>query len=246
MALPRMADLRRRPAVAQSQNRLLAALPVDEYERLLPVLECISPRPKHVLQRQGEEIERVFFPGHGTCSLVQVMQDGLMIEVGMVGSEGMTGISLFDQHTIAPCETRVQIGDDAMSVMSIETFQEEVKRRGRFSDLVQRYVQAFLRLTMQSCACNGLHGVDERCCRWLLMVHDRIGRDELPVTQDALASALGVRRPTITLTINALRRAGLLEHGHRRITIRNRKGLEAAACECYQAIRTSFDQVLAA
>lgn len=246
MALPQMADLLRRPTVVQPQNKLLAALPRDEYERLLPVLERISVRPKQVLQRQGEEVQRVFFPSRGTCSLVQVMQDGLMIEVGMVGAEGMTGVFLLDHDTIAPYETRVQIGDDALHVMGIEHFREEMRGRGRFSDVTRRYLQAFLRLVMQSCACNGLHGVDERCCRWLLMVHDRIGRDELPVTQDSLASALGVRRPTITLTINALRRAGLLEHGHRRITIRNRKGLEAAACECYQAVKASFDELFAA
>lgn len=244
--MPQTVELVRRPTSAPSQNKLLGALPRDEYERLLPVLESTSVRPKQVLQRQGEEVQRVFFPSRGTCSLVQVMRDGLMIEVGMVGSEGMIGVWLLDHDTIAPCETRVQIGDDALHVMGIEHFREEMSRRGRFADVARRYLQAFLRLTMQSCACNGLHGVDERCCRWLLMVHDRIGRDELPVTQDSLASALGVRRPTITLTINALGKAGLLDHSHRRIIIRDRKGLEAAACECYQAVKANFDQVFAA
>jgi len=241
---PQTAESLRHPIPLQSQNRLLAALPREEYERLRPALETISVTPKQVLQSQGEPVERVFFPVRGTCSLVEVMQDGLTIEVGMIGCEGMTGVAVLPQQTSAPSETRVQIGDDAMQVMGIDAFRAEMDRRGKFSDLVHRYGHAFLRLVMHSCACNGLHGVDERCCRWLLMVHDRIGRDELPITQDALASALGVRRPTITLTVNGLRRAGLIDHGHRKITIRNREGLEAVACECYQAVRTHFDRLL--
>jgi CRP-like cAMP-binding protein len=245
MAVLQPLDSFPRSTAPQSQNRLLAALPRDEYERLLPTLESVAVVSKQVLQRQGEEIERVFFPGRGTCSVVEVMQDGLTIEVGMIGPEGMTGVGVLPHCPISPIETRVQIGDEAMQVINVDAFHHEITRRGRFSELVHRYTQAFLRLAMQSCACNGLHSVDERCCRWLLMAHDRTGRYELPVTQDSLAAALGVRRPTITLTINALRHAGLIGHGHRKITILNRKGLEAAACECYQAARLQFDQVMA-
>lgn len=225
-------------------NKLLAALFRADDERLLPAFETVSLTSKQVLHRQGEEPDRVFFPSRGVCCAVTVMNDGETIEVGMIGSDGMTGLWAHPRETVSPVDVRVQIADDAALAIDIGPFREEMERGGKFADLISRYSQAFLRQAMQSAACHGLHGVDERCCRWLLMVHDRIGRDELPVTQEAISIALGVRRPTITLTINALRSAGLIGPGARKIMIRNRKGLEAVACECYRTLRTSYDQLL--
>lgn len=225
-------------------NRLLAALFRSEDERLLPAFQSISLTSKQILHRQGERPDRVIFPSRGVCSAVAVMKDGATIEVGMIGSEGMTGLCVVPEETFCPVDVRVQMADDAAQVIGIGPFREEMARSGTFAGLVHRYSQAFRGQTMQAAACHGLHGVEERCCRWLLMVHDRIGCDELQVTQEAISVALGVRRPTITLTISALRSAGLIGPGTRRITILNRKGLEAVACECYRTIQANYDQLL--
>jgi CRP-like cAMP-binding protein len=129
-------------------------------------------------------------------------------------------------------------------VMSIEAFRREMDRRGAFYDRITKYSQAFVNMLMQSVACNGLHSAEQRCCRWLLTTHDRIEQDEFPLTHEFLAIMLGVRRPTVTLVMADLARAGVVSHvrGHVRIT--DRKGLENAACECYRNVRAVFDRLL--
>jgi CRP-like cAMP-binding protein len=199
-----------------------------------------------VLHRRDERPDRVYFPAAGLGSVVVAMKDGLNIEVAMIGAEGTTGVLALPSPVPGSVEIRTHVADPGMQSMRTEQFRQEMSHGGAFAAAVERYQQAFLHLTLQTCACYGLHGVDERCCRWLLMTHDRIGTNVLPITQDAIAAALGVRRPTITITINALRRAGLVGQGHGKIVILNRAGLEMAACECYEAIRKSFGTVLAA
>jgi CRP-like cAMP-binding protein len=226
--------------VATTANRLLGGLPPSEYERILPAIEIARVSSKERLHRQGETPERVYFPGRGLYSVVTVMQDGSSIEVGMIGASGTTGILALGQHDGMSLEVRVQIPSESMQAMSIDVFRDEMDRGGPFSERVVRYERAFFEAALQGSACHGLHGVDERCCRWLLSVHDMIGRADLPVTQDALAAALGVRRPTISITVMGLRRAGLIGQGHGRITILNRAGLEPLACECYGAIKRTF------
>jgi CRP-like cAMP-binding protein len=201
---------------------------------------------KQMLQRQGERVTTVYFPAACVCSIVNVMQDGRMVEVATVGSEGMIGITAFLGGDLPPGETFVQVpvpnGDG--QAMPVEAFRLEVERRGPFHDLMNRYAQALTAMIMQSTACNGLHSVEERCARWLLMTHDRVGQDEFQLTQEFLAIMLGVRRPTVTLVMHALHREGVIDYGHRMTRVIDRKGLEAASCECYGVVKAQFDRLL--
>jgi CRP-like cAMP-binding protein len=124
--------------------------------------------------------------------------------------------------------------------MDVGSFRRELGRRGPFYDVVNRYAQAFVASLMQSVACNALHAIEKRCARWLLETHDRVGRDAFPATHELLATALGVRRASVTVAVTALHRAGLIDYGHKRIVIRNRRELEAASCECYSLVTGYF------
>ena len=172
------------------------------------------------------------------------MEDGGVVEVATVGREGMVGISAVFGAPVASGEAFVQIAAEPAAVMSIDAFRREMERRGAFHDRVTRYSQAFVNMLMQSVACNGLHSAEERCCRWLLMTHDRIGQDEFPLTHEFLAIMLGVRRPTVTLVMAELARAGIVSHVRGHVRIVNRKGLEDAACECYRNVRMVSDRLL--
>lgn len=173
-----------------------------------------------------------------------MMEDGGLVEVATVGREGLVGISAVFGAPIATGEAFVQVADEPAAVMSIDAFRREMERRGVFFDRVTRYAQAFVTMLMQSVACNGLHSAEQRCCRWLLTTHDRIEQDEFPLTHEFLAIMLGVRRPTVTLVMADLTRAGIVSHvrGHIRIVDRHR--LEAASCECYRNTRAVFDRLL--
>jgi len=180
-----------------SSNKLLAALPPADYLRILPSLRNIPIKFKQVLQKQGEKVTNVYFPASCVCSIVNVMKDGRMVEVATVGNEGMIGITAFLGGELPPGETFVQVPvpDGESQVMSVAAFRQEIDRHGPFQDLMNRYAQALTAMIMQSTACNGLHSVEERCARWLLMTHDRVGRDDFQLTQEFLAIMLGVRRP---------------------------------------------------
>jgi CRP-like cAMP-binding protein len=201
---------------------------------------------KQMLQKQGEKVTAVYFPGSGVCSIVNVMRDGRMVEVATVGNEGMVGITAFLGGDLPPGETFVQVPvpDGETQVMSVAAFQEENDRRGPFHDLMNRYAQALTAMIMQSTACNGLHSVEERCARWLLMTHDRVGADEFQLTQEFLAIMLGVRRPSVTIVMGALQKAGVIRYGSRITRVVDRKGLEAMSCECYAAVKAHFTRLL--
>jgi CRP-like cAMP-binding protein len=229
-----------------SANKLLAALPPGDYLRILPSLRNIPIKFKQVLQKQGEKVSNVYFPSSCVCSIVNVMKDGRMVEVATVGNEGMIGITAFLGGDLPPGETFVQVPvpDGASQVMSVAAFREEVDRHGPFQDVMNRYAQALTAMIMQSTACNGLHSVEERCARWLLMTHDRVGFDEFQLTQEFLAIMLGVRRPSVTIVMGALHKAGVIEYGKRMTRVVNREGLEAMSCECYSVVKGHFDRLL--
>jgi CRP-like cAMP-binding protein len=172
------------------------------------------------------------------------MEDGRMVEVATVGKEGMIGLTAFFGNERPFGGAMVQVPEVDAQIMSVAVFRRETERRGAFRELMARYCQAFLAMVMQSSACNSLHPVEQRCARWLLMTHDRVGRNEFALTQEFLAVMLGVRRPTVTLVAGALQKAGLIEYGHRRIVILNRRALEAASCECYRVVTAHFDRLL--
>ena len=227
-----------------SINRLLASLPWDDYERLSSELAWRPLKARQVLHRHGEPIAEVYFPGRSVCSITNVMEDGRVVEVATVGREGLIGIGAVFGAPAASGEAFVQIPAEPAGVMSLDAFRREMERHGPFHDCVTKYSQAFVNLLMQSVACNALHSAEQRCCRWLLMTHDRIEQDEFPLTHEFLASMLGVRRPTVTLVMAELARTGIVSHVRGHVRIVDRKGLEAASCECYRRLRTVFDGLL--
>jgi len=232
------------PQTRTTTNRLLSALPASDYERLQPLLHPVSFSGREILYRPGDTIRRVYFPDGSTCSITSVMNDGRMLEIATIGNEGMIGITAFLGGDRQPCGAVMQVPGGDVQSMSLEAFKEEIGRRGPLYDVVSRYSQAFLALLMQLSACNGLHKVEERCCRWLLTMHDRVGTDEFHVTQEFLALMVGVHRPTVTFIARDLQKAGLIDYHRGKIRIINRKGLEAASCECYVIVKAHFDRLL--
>jgi CRP-like cAMP-binding protein len=225
------------------KNRLLAALPRDEYDRLHPNLAKVSLPLKEILYEANGPIPHVFFPLNGVVSLVIIMEGDFSLEVGTIGNEGMVGTPIFLGSESSPTRAISQVPGEALR-MEAKVFQEEMKRGGPLYGLVQRYTQAMINQISQSTVCNHRHSVQKRMCRWLLMSHDRVGTDEFQLTQEFLAQMLGVRRPTVSAVAGILQKAGLLTYHRGRLTILDRKGLEAASCECYQVVMEELDRLL--
>ena len=232
------------PSTGKSGNRLLDALRQPDFERLLPHIEVTPMHFRQIFHKQGQQIAHAYFPTGGVGSVTKVMSDGAMIEVGTAGLEGMIGVDLFMGETNALNEALMQVeGPDAWRIAAPH-FTAELQRRGAFWDLMRRYSVAFLAGTLQSAACNGLHNVEERCCRWLLTTQDRIGSDRVRLTQDFLAVMLGVRRPTVTIVLGTLEKAGLVELRRGEIHITDRKRMEGASCECYRTSVQDYERLL--
>src|SRR4029077_12158220 len=236
-----MAKLRR--IHVPGENRLLAVLPRDEYRRLRPHLEKVSLPLKDILYEANGPIPHVFFPLNGVVSLVILMEGGFTLEVGTIGNEGMVGTPVFLGSESSPTRAISQVPGEALR-MEAKVFQEEMKRAGPLYGLVQRYTQAMINQISQSTVCNHRHSVENRMCRWLLMSHDRVGTDEFQLTQEFLAQMLGVRRPTVSAVAGILQKAGLLTYHRGWLTVLDRKGLEAASCECYEVVAKEWDPFL--
>jgi CRP-like cAMP-binding protein len=228
---------------ALTRNRLLAALPADEAARLLPDLSEISLELHRKLELPNTPATHVYFPWGGVCSLTTAMRDGRLVEVGTIGNEGMVGMSAYFGDLLPQALTVVQVAGPGAHSMRAGLFKAEMTRQGPLFDLIRRYSQALIGLIMQSAACNGLHSVDQRCARWLLMSQDRVG-DVIALTQEYLASMLGVRRSSVTEVANRLQAQGLIKYARGRITILDRAGLEALSCECYPVVKASFDRLV--
>lgn len=229
------------PARVPAPNSLLAALGERECARLLPSLKLVSIRSRRIIQRQGERLRAVYFLNSGVASVVRQMQDGRTVEVTTVGREGMVGLAALFKSEVRTAESIVQVASGSAERMSVRVFREEMRRRGAFYEVIQGYIRRFMAQVIQSAACNGLHSVEQRCCRWLLLTQDRLERDEFQMTQEFLALLFGVRRSTITVVLRKLQRDGLIAYRRRYVRIRNRRGLEASACECYRSLRDSME-----
>jgi CRP-like cAMP-binding protein len=235
---------RRAPADApQSANRLLAALPPDDYRRILPALKPAPLKLKRVLYKPADVVDEVYFPGGGFVSVVTVLANGDMVEVATIGREGMVGVSATTTGFREPSMTMVQMATESCVRMSAAAFRREMDRRGPFFEVVTRFTQALLGATMQLTACNASHGVEQRLARWLLMAQDRVGADHYPLTQEFVAMMLGVARPTVTIVAGTLQRAGLITYKRGQVVIVNRKALEQASCECCRATTTLLERV---
>jgi CRP-like cAMP-binding protein len=225
------------------ENRLLAALPIDDYQRLLPYLEKIALKLRQVLYDAGDVINYVYFPNKALISLVSRMKNGASAEVGMVGSEGMVSTSVFMGGKTIPYQAIVQGSDGAMK-LHVATLIEEFNRGGALQTLLLRYTQALHIQVSQTAACNRLHSLDERLARWLLMTHDRVQSDRMELTQEFLSTMLGVERSGVTLAAITLQNEGLIKYSRGKITVLDRIGLERASCECYDRVKIIFDELL--
>jgi CRP-like cAMP-binding protein len=190
-----------------------------------------------------QPIEDVIFLNGGVASLTAVLQDGTMVETATIGVEGLVGLEAFFGAAVATGDTMMQVPGSNGEFLSVGVFTEEIARRAGLFRAVQRYAQGLMALMTQSTACMAFHGVQERCCRWLLMAQDRVGGNEFLLSQEFLATMLGAARPTVTLVAGALQKAGLITYRHGRITVVDRAGLEAGSCECYATVKARFDQL---
>ena len=230
-------------ALASSNNHLLASLSPDDAALLEPGMQQVVLKLDDVLHRPQERIEMVHFPLSGWLSMVARMEDGDSAEVGLVGREGLIGLALTAGDDRSTLEALIQAEGTAMRLDG-RTFQDALDRSHSLRQLVGRYSQAFHAQVAQTAACNGRHQIEQRLARWLLMAHDRADDDHFPMTQEFLGTMLAVRRASITIAARLLQKAGLIDYAHGRITILDRAGLEAAACECHGVVKREFDRLL--
>ena len=223
-------------------NRLLAALSPRVFDRLRPDFEPVPLRFRDVLQEPNGSIPYVYFPSSGVVSVV-VAPDGRGggVEVGLVGREGVIGLPVFLGADSTPARWVVQVPGEALR-MAAEDFRVHVARRP-LHDLLLLYTNAFLVQVSQSVACNALHPVEERLCRWLLTVHTRVGSDQFPLTHHFLGSMLGVRRASVTEAARGLQEEGLIRYGRGRLEVLDRPGLESAACGCHRVAQAELDRL---
>jgi CRP-like cAMP-binding protein len=225
------------------QNHLLAALPADEYARIRPNLE-LAPMPLgHVLYEPGVQMRHVYFPTTSIVSLLYVMENGASAEIAVVGNEGVVGVSLFMGGESTTSRAVVQSEGHAYRLKA-QLLKHEFFRGGPMQRLLLRYTQALLTQMAQTAVCNRHHSLDQQFCRWLLLSLDRLSSSELIMTQELIANMLGVRREGVTEAAGNVQRAGLISYNRGRITVLDRPGLEARACECYAVVKKEFDRLL--
>jgi CRP-like cAMP-binding protein len=226
-----------------THNRLLAALPREEYERVLPHLGHVTFRLGEVVYESGGQMEHIYFPTNAIISLLYLMENGASAEMGMAGKEGLVGVALFMGGNTMPNRAVVQSAGRAVR-MKARVLQEEFARGGTFQRLLLRYTQALLTQMSQTAVCNRLHAIEQQLCRWLLLSHDRLDSDELVMTQELIANMLGVRREGVTAAAGRLQEQGLISYVRGRIQILDRRRLEASACECYKVVKDEYERLL--
>ena len=224
-------------------NFLLDALPQEDYDRLGPHLERTRMKLGEVLYEPGIRLAHVYFPTTCIVSLLYVMEDGASAEIAIVGNEGILGVSLFMGGETTPSRAVVQAGGEALRLRA-DVLKTEFGRFGATMRLLLRYTQALLTQMAQTAVCNRHHSVDQQLCRWLLLSLDRLASNELVMTQELIANMLGVRREGVTKAAGKLQSAGLIHYRRGKISVLDRRGLEASACECYQVVKQEFDRLL--
>jgi CRP-like cAMP-binding protein len=228
---------------APTKNRLLARLPREEDERILPHLGQVSFSLGQVVYESGGQMEHIYFPTTTIVSLLYTMENGSSAEMGTAGNEGLVGVALFMGGDTMPNRAVVQSAGGAVR-MRAKLLHEEFALGGTFQRLLLRYTQALLTQMSQTAVCNRLHEIEQQLCRWLLLSHDRLDSDELVMTQELIANMLGVRREGVTAAAGRLQEQGLISYVRGRIQILDRSGLEAAVCECYKVVKDEYDRLL--
>ena len=226
------------------RNRLLRALPTAEYDALRPDLHAVTLGHGAVLFEARARISHVYFPQGCIVSLVTPAGEGPGVEVGLVGNEGMVGLSIFLGGRTATTQAVLQVPDGA-SRMSAAAFVRALARGPALHRLMQSYARTLIGQITQGAACNQRHVVGQRCARWLLMAHDRVGADRFTLTQEFLGQMLGVQRPTVSLAAQELQALGLIRYVRGQVTIADRAGLEAAACGCYGVLAADYARAFA-
>ena len=225
------------------QNLILAALPAQDYERLLPQLELVEIGLGKSLYESGGNLQHVFFPIEGIVSLLYVTQGGISAELAVVGCEGMIGISLFMGGESTPNRAVVQSACKAYRLPA-HVLKARFAEGGALQLILLKYTQALITQISQTAVCNLHHSVDQQLCRWLLLSLDRLPENKLQMTQELIANMLGVRRQGVTESAGKLEREGLIRYSRGLITVLNRPGLEKRACECYSVVKTETDRLL--
>ena len=228
---------------APPTNRLLAALPKDEYQRLLPELKPFPLVFGEVIYEPGDLIRNVYFPTSGIISLLAAVEDRATLEVGIVGREGMVGLPAFMGVKTSGNRAVVQGAGEALR-MKANTFRSECENGGSFPRLLRRYTHSRLTQIAQGAACNRFHPIDARLARWLLMTRDRMGTDEFRLTQEFLSNMLGVRREGVNKAAGGLQQQHLISYSRGHLLVLDRAGLEAIACHCYGIIKGEYDTFL--
>lgn len=224
-------------------NKLLAGLPASELHRLQSHLEPVSLGLKHIFYEPGQPIPFVHFITRGVASLLTILEEGVLVEVSTIGYEGMVGLPLFLGVQTTPGRAIMQVQGDGLR-MSAEAFSREVKVGTVLHARLHLYTQALMIQMAQSLACNRLHSIEQRCSRWLLMTQDRAGSNGFALTQEFLAQMLGVRRAGVSEVASSFQKQGLITYQRGQISVLDRPGLEARACECYQVISDEYDRLL--
>ena len=225
------------------ENLLLAALPAEEYKRLLVHLQPVTLSLGEVVYESSGLLDYIYFPTTSVVSLLYTMENGSTAEMGLCGNDGAVGVALFLGGNTTPNRAVVQIAGGAFR-MKAKLLQEEFARGGPLQHLLLRYTQALITQISQTAVCNRLHSVENRLCRWLLLSHDRVKSEELVMTQEFISNMLGGRRESVTVAAGRLQDAGLIHYARGRIKILNRNGLEASTCECYRIVKDELDRLL--
>ncbi len=231
------------PTIGSCGNRLLGALPPEAFALVEPALERVRLVPGQVLAEPGADVTHAHFPCGGTAiSLITVMSDGRAAEAAQIGCEGAVGVIISAGNKPAFARSQVQVPGHALRLEAAR-FEEARLTSPALRDIVNRYADSLLAQVLQSVACNALHPVEARACRWLLTMQDRAASPELPLTQEHLAEQLGVRRTTVTRVMAELQAIGAIRHSRGRVLVTSRGRLKRNSCECYQAVRDHFSRV---
>jgi CRP-like cAMP-binding protein len=230
-------------AAAARKNHLLSSLPADEFGRVVARLSPVLLPLGKVLYESGDKLDFVYFPTTAIVSLLYIMENGATAEIGVVGNDGILGIALFMGGDTTPNRAIIQSAGEGFK-MSARDLKAEFTLGGSFHNLLLRYTQALITQISQTAVCNRLHTVEQQLCRWLLLSHDRLNSDRLVMTHDLISNMLGVRREGVTLAAQKLGARKLIKNVRGTITVLDRKGLEAAVCECYRVVNEEYNRLL--
>jgi CRP-like cAMP-binding protein len=225
------------------RNRLLQLLPRKDLDELVSHLEAVTLEYRQPLSEANEPMRSVYFPVTGVISLVNVMADGSAAEVGTIGNEGLAGLPVILGDERGPMTAYVQVPGMGLRLRA-EILRSALQRSAGMRTVMLHYAHAFFNQVAQSAACNHFHDLEQRCCRWLLMTHDRVQSDRFLLTQEFLGMMLGVQRSSVTLAASKLKADGVIEYHRGQVTILDRPGLEHRACECYGVSKREFDRLL--